>query len=633
MMTRSILLIARHVLALALSVTPAGALWAHIPQYGVGTVCEVKFREDRLHLVYDLSYDGIWAQAEMLGMDRNKSSTVDKDEADLYLERQWSERISRRVRVLVDGREASVRKTGGRYEGLEGEIFGVPFSLFYDLEIELPGGRCEPGRWYALEIHDTVVKDETPAKPAYHVPYEGHGDGSSRFRCDFPKPQLAILEATSYVVQGDVVQIRFLFEAIGAQPLDPTRGGVPDGEATPGEPSRGAAETDPVRREAQDESEGGRGDSEYSKKLEESVRKFDELGWGAIFALFFLALAWGAGHALTPGHGKSMVAAYLIGTKGRVRDAVILGLTTTITHTGSVFLFGGGVYLLINASTVAASAGHLQNLIVVGTQLASGLMLVVMGLVLFFRRVGGAPPGHDPPHGHDHGHSHSHGHGHVHGHDRSHRHEQGHSHSHGHGHGLGSAHEHVHTHEDKHSDSHEHAGDPRRAHEHEHEHEHEHADEDAPAGLLRGGTPRLWDLLALGFSGGVVPCPAGLTVIIIGLQYPHKLAFTLLLLVFFSIGLGAVLVAIGVLLITGKALAGSRVQGGGFFQQLEFLRRVFPRSFLAAMDRQGMKVLRLVPAASCLFIAGLGAFFLVRTSIAGKTEIIAMLRLVADWLE
>ena len=134
---------------------------------------------------------------------------------------------------------------------------------------------------------------------------------------------------------------------------------------------------------------------------------------------------------------------------------------------------------------------------------------------------------------------------------------------------------------------------------------------------MPGDSRRYWDLLALGFSGGLVPCPAGLTVIIIGLQYPHKLPFALLLLVFFSVGLGAVLVAIGVLLITG----------------LEFLRRVFPRSFLETLDRRGMKVLRMVPAASCLFIAGLGAFFLVRTSIVGKTEIIAMLRLVANWLE
>ncbi len=147
---------------------------------------------------------------------------------------------------------------------------------------------------------------------------------------------------------------------------------------------------------------------------------------------------------------------------------------------------------------------------------------------------------------------------------------------------------------------------------------------------MRGDTPRLRELLALGSSGGLVPCPAGLTIIALGLQNPHRLPFAFLILVFFSIGLGAVLVAIGVLLITGKALARNR--GDAFFQELKFLRKVFPLSFLETLDRRGLKMLKVVPAASCLFIAGLGAFFLVRTSIVGKTEIIAMLRLVADWL-
>lgn len=603
MITRSFLLSRHLLLTLAVSMASTAPLWTHIPQYGVGTVCELKFREDRIHLVYDLSYDGIWAQAEMIGIDKNKDSVVDKDEAVAYLEQQWTQKISRHVRILIDGQEVTIQKRGGRYEGLEGEIFGVPFSLFYDLEIELPGGRLEPGRWCRLEIHDTVVKDETPAKPTFHVPYEGHGDGASRFRFDFPKPQLAILDATSYVVQGYKVQVRFLFDVIDAKPGSDPSGDSGDQVAS-GQRSSVTVETPPTRREVRQESHA-EDDSEFSNKLEESVRNFDELGWGAIFAYFFLALAWGAGHALTPGHGKSMVAAYLIGTKGRIRDAIILGLTTTITHTGSVLLFGWGVYLLIHAPIESASTGHVENLIIVGTRLVSGLILVVMGLVLFFRRMRGVPPGHDHSHGHGHGHSHTHGHGQAHPHGPGDG-EDEHSHSHAR---AGDkrhepAHEHAHTHE--HTHSHARDGDQRDEHSREHDHE------DASVGLLRGDSPKLRDLLALGFSGGLVPCPAGLTIILIGLQYPHKLPFTLLLLVFFSIGLGAVLVAIGVLLITGKALA---------------------LSFLKTLDRQGMKVLRMVPAASCLFIAGLGAFFLVHTSIVGKTEIIAMLRLVADWLE
>lgn len=616
---KSRLLLSPPAFLLALAVaTPAGSLRAHIPQYGVGTIAELTFHEDRIQVLYDLSYDGIWAQAEMLGMDENKNSVVEKDEADTYLTRQWKAKISPHVRVLLDGQPARIQRLGARHEGLEGEIFGVPFSLFYDLEITFPGRVLEPGRWYTLEIHDTVVKDETPAKPACRVPYEGHGDpANTRFRFDFPKPQLAILDASAYILQDYTVRVKFLFEALDASASDGTE--QDPAEIAAGDQVAGPADAPSgVEIATEDRGTAGRNDdsedSEYSKKLKESVLRYEELSWGAIFGLFFLALAWGAGHALTPGHGKSMVAAYLIGTRGRIRDAAILGLTTTVTHTGSVFLFGGGVYLLINASTVAASAGHFQNVVIVGTRLASGLLLVIMGLLLFFRRMRGIQPGHD--HGHAHGHGHSHTHGHAHSHTHEHHHGRSHEAAEADGHGR------SHTHE------HDHAIDPG-----DDEHAHAHADEDRLPGLPGEGTPRLSDLIGLGISGGLVPCPAGFTVIIIGLQYPHKLAFALLLLAFFSVGLGAVLIAIGVLLISGKALAGDRITDGVFFQELQFLRRVFPVSFLAALDRLGARALRFVPAASCLFIAGLGAFFLVRTCITGKTEIIAMLRGLADWLE
>ena len=52
------------------------------------------------------------------------------------------------------------------------------------------------------------------------------------------------------------------------------------------------------------------------------------------------ALGWGALHALSPGHGKAMVAGYLAGSGGRPRHAVILGVTVTVTHTAAVFAFG-----------------------------------------------------------------------------------------------------------------------------------------------------------------------------------------------------------------------------------------------------------------------------------------------------
>ena len=56
-------------------------------------------------------------------------------------------------------------------------------------------------------------------------------------------------------------------------------------------------------------------------------------GRGVLVLMLLAAFGWGALHALSPGHGKAMVAAYLIGTRGTSRDALVLGATVTVTHT------------------------------------------------------------------------------------------------------------------------------------------------------------------------------------------------------------------------------------------------------------------------------------------------------------
>jgi nickel/cobalt exporter len=69
-------------------------------------------------------------------------------------------------------------------------------------------------------------------------------------------------------------------------------------------------------------------------------------GRGALILLILAAFAWGAVHALSPGHGKTMVAAYLVGTRGTARHAVGLGATVTVTHTLGVFALGAVALLL-----------------------------------------------------------------------------------------------------------------------------------------------------------------------------------------------------------------------------------------------------------------------------------------------
>ena len=120
------------------------------------------------------------------------------------------------------------------------------------------------------------------------------------------------------------------------------------------------------------------------------------------------AMAWGAAHALTPGHGKALVGAYLAGSRGTWRHAVWLGLTVAVTHTLGVFALGAVALL---------AAGRVdQERLFPWLSLASGLGMLGVGAAMAVRRLGRA--GHEPGDGsHSHGgvfHSHG-GAGHSHG--------------------------------------------------------------------------------------------------------------------------------------------------------------------------------------------------------------------------
>jgi ABC-type nickel/cobalt efflux system permease component RcnA len=131
-------------------------------------------------------------------------------------------------------------------------------------------------------------------------------------------------------------------------------------------------------------------------------------GQGVLLLLLLAAFGWGAVHALSPGHGKAMVAAYLVGTRGTARHAVALGLTVTVTHTIGVFALG--------AVALAVSAYVLPEDLYPWLNLVSGLLVLGVGASVVRSRVRRArTPAHDHHHGHDHHHDHGHGH-HHHGH-------------------------------------------------------------------------------------------------------------------------------------------------------------------------------------------------------------------------
>jgi ABC-type nickel/cobalt efflux system permease component RcnA len=133
-------------------------------------------------------------------------------------------------------------------------------------------------------------------------------------------------------------------------------------------------------------------------------------GKGVLLFLLLAAFAWGAFHALSPGHGKAMVAAYLVGVRGTPRHAFALGATVTITHTIGVFALGL-VTLLLSQYVLPEDLYPWLNL-------ASGLLVVGVGAaVLRARMRRQKAEGRRQEH-----HHHHHGHGHGHGHDHHHHH-------------------------------------------------------------------------------------------------------------------------------------------------------------------------------------------------------------------
>ena len=136
----------------------------------------------------------------------------------------------------------------------------------------------------------------------------------------------------------------------------------------------------------------------------ESLVSRGDLSLGVILLSLAIAAFWGAAHALTPGHGKAIVAGYLVGTKGRPIDAVLLGGIVTITHTIGVFALGF-VTLLLSRFIVPETLYPWLTL-------TSGLLVVAVGGSVLYSRARRRGDHH-----HHHGHSHEHGHHHHHHHD------------------------------------------------------------------------------------------------------------------------------------------------------------------------------------------------------------------------
>ena len=244
--------------------------------------------------------------------------------------------------------------------------------------------------------------------------------------------------------------------------------------------------------------------------------------------------AWGAAHSMSPGHGKTLVGAYLVGERATPLHAIFLAAITTVTHTVGVFALG-----LI---TLFAARYILPEQLYPWLSLLSGCMVIAIGGNLLWqrwRRYAGKKGGSHKAHAHGHGQVHHHKPAHSHHHDLAHNRHHDHSH-HDHLH-----HEHEHPHHNHSHGEHSH-------HDHSH-HEHSHGGH-SHSHLPASGEPVTWrSLLLLGFSAGLVPCPAALVLLLGAIALGNPLSGLILVLVF-SLGLSLVLTVLGLLLVYAKQL-------------------------------------------------------------------------------
>jgi nickel/cobalt exporter len=455
-----------------------GAAAAHpLGNFTINHLSQVRISPGSVEIHYILDQAEIPTFQEIQSFDRDADGAISGAEREPLLERKLGE-IAPDLRVTVDGRDIPLgppRAPTLTFPPGQGGLSLTRVETSFTASIP-------PGR-HRVDVHDETYGDRVGWKAIEVLPGEGTDVRSSVPASD---PTGGLRAYPVDLLQSPPDQHTASFA------VSPGSGRVsaPDGETV------GPVTTD----RAQDGFAG-------------ALTSGNDHGL-LILLLLGSAFIWGALHALSPGHGKTMVAGYLVGSRGRAKDAALLGLTVTITHTSAVFALG-----LI---TLAASAYVLPEDLYPWLGVASGAMVIAIGLWAIWTRLRRWRALRAE---HDHAHSHTHGHG-------------------------------------GHADA--------------------HATPGAPI------TTR--SLIALGVSGGIVPCPSALVVLVAAISQ-HRLGLGLALIVAFSIGLAATLTAVGLAVL----------HGGRLIQRLRPERRLF-----------GGRIAGVLPALSATLIVVAGSLITLR---------------------
>jgi nickel/cobalt transporter (NicO) family protein len=482
--------LALGLLAALLLALPTSA-WAHpLGNFTVNRYSRLELAAKQVRLRYVVDMAEIPAFQELARIDSDGDGQVGAAEHETYLAAQAA-RLIGNLHLRVDGAELPLEPEAQSLAFPEGQGGLKTLRLTLDLRAALP---ATAGPWAAefrdenfperLGWQEVVVRGAGATLLESSVAASDQSDELRSYPEDMLQAPLAVSAASFRFAPGGAAGAL-------AQPAqtDPGRGA---GERLPDELARLIATPSPTLP--------------------------------TVLLALLAAFGLGAAHALAPGHGKTVVAAYLVGARGTAGHAVFLGLTTTVTHTAGVFALG--------LVTLLVSEFILPEQLYPWLGVISGVLVFGIGAALFRGRLRAllARASARQPHAHSHD---------------DHQGEAGQPYLHDHGDGR------VHSHR--------------------------------PPGAE--GAPISWrSLLALGVSGGLLPCPSAL-VVLLGAIALGRVGFGLLLIVAFSLGLASVLTAIGALLV--------------------YARRLFDRIPTSSVSIGG-RALRALPILSALLIAIVG---------------------------
>jgi nickel/cobalt transporter (NicO) family protein len=343
---RAILASATGLALIAAVLAVPGTAHAHpLGNFSVNHVTTVRISDDEVHLRYLLD------QAEIPTVQARSLSRAE------VLEEKKDEVLDG-LELTVDGKRVALEAAGGGSVTFPPGSGGLPTSRF---EFRLTAPVESPRE---VRLRDNTFEERVGWRAVVSAPGEG-----TAVRTDVPS--------------GDPTKgLRRYPDDLLSSPLDRRDAGF---SVRPGDGTLVAPR-----------SEGGAFVSTGESREEDGFAGLFEraaAGEGALLLLLLAAFGWGALHALSPGHGNAMVAAYLVGTRGRPRHAVILGATVTVTHTIGVFALG--------LVTLALSQYVLPEDLYPWLNLAAGLLVVTIGAGVLRSRIR-----HAKHHHHNHHHHH-----------------------------------------------------------------------------------------------------------------------------------------------------------------------------------------------------------------------------------